>query len=74
MFAINIEQLKTIKYHIVFLRKIDLSIVYSKCGHEYKKIFKEECSIKILKIFGLISYIEEHQKLYNLVKNVDWKI
>ena len=42
-----------------------LSIVYSKCGHEYKKIFKEEDSIKILKILGLITNIEEYQKLYN---------
>ena len=27
-------------------KALDLSIVYSKCGHEYKKIFKEEDSIK----------------------------
>ena len=29
------------------------------------KIFKEEESIEILKILGLINNIEEHQKIYN---------
>ena len=42
MFAINIEKLKTLKYHI-------FSLVFSKCGQEYQKIIKEEESIKILK-------------------------
>ena len=32
MFAINIENLKTLKYH-KFLRK------QKKCGHEYEKCF-----------------------------------
>ena len=36
MFAINIENLKKIKYHI-FLEILSLSIVYSTCGHEYEK-------------------------------------
>ena len=40
MFAINIENLKTQKYHIYFLKKTDLSIVYSKRGYEYN--FKVE--------------------------------
>ena len=43
----------------------NLSIVYSKCSHEYVKIFKEEESIEILRILGLINNIEEHQKIYN---------
>ena len=30
-----------------------------------KKIFKEEESIEILKIFGLINNIEDYQKVYN---------
>ena len=47
MFAINIENFKRLKYHIFFLKKtLNLSIVYSKCGHEYEKIFKEEESIE----------------------------
>ena len=40
------------------------SVVYSKYDHEYQKIFKEEDSIEILKILGLITNIEECQKLY----------
>ena len=36
---------------MIYLKKtLDLSIIYSKCSHEYKKIFKEEDSIQILKI------------------------
>ena len=53
MFAINIENLKTLRYHI-FENILSLSIVCSKCGHKYEKIFKEEESIEILKILGLI--------------------
>ena len=66
MFAINIENLKTLKYHILRknikknIRK-KLSIVHSKSGHEYKKIFNEDESIEILKIFDLITNIEEYQ-------------
>ena len=68
MFAINIENLKKLKYHIYFFKKIlSLSIVYSKCGDEYEKIFKEEESIEILKILGLINNIEEHNRIYNHV-------
>ena len=44
------------------------SIAYSRCGHEYEKIFKEEESIEILKILGLINNIEEYQKIYNNVQ------
>ena len=40
-------------------------MVYSKCRHEYKKIFEKEESIQILKILGLINNIEECQKIYN---------
>ena len=36
MFAMNIENLKTLKYH-VFEKKKDLYIAYSKYGHKYKK-------------------------------------
>ena len=41
------------------------SVVYSKCGHEYEKIFKEEEPIEILKILGLINNIGEYKKIYN---------
>ena len=26
----------------IFKKILNLSIVYSKCGHEYRKVFKEE--------------------------------
>ena len=38
-----------------------------KCGHEYQKIFEKEESIEILEIIGLITNIEEYQKMYNYV-------
>ena len=62
MFAINIENFKKLKYHI-FLEALYLSIIYSKCGHEYEKIFGKEESIEIL--LGLINNKEEYQKIYN---------
>ena len=65
MLAINIENLKKLKYHTFLKKTLSLSIVYSKCGHEYQKIFKEKESIEILKIHGLINNIEKYQKLYN---------
>ena len=40
---------------------MSLSIVYSKCDYEYKKVFKEEESIELLKIYGLIN----NKKTYN---------
>ena len=49
---------KTTSY--IFKKSLSLSIVYSKCGHEYEKIFKEEESTEILKILGLINNIEEY--------------
>ena len=44
---------------------MDLSIVYGKCGHEYKKIFTEEKSIEIPKILDLE---EEEEYIYLLKK------
>ena len=39
---------KKTKISYIFQKTSDLSIVYSKSGHEYDKIFKEEESIEIL--------------------------
>ena len=39
-----------------FEKALSHAIVYSKCGHEYEKIFKKEESIEILKTLGLINY------------------
>ena len=64
MFAINIENLKTLKYH-TFKKTSGLYVVCSKCGDGYKKMFKEEESIEILNFLGLVTGTEEHQKMYN---------
>ena len=45
----------------IFKNPLRFSIVYSKCDHEYQKIFKEEESIEISKILGLTNNIEECQ-------------
>ena len=46
------------KPKIYLLEKISvLSIICSKCKNEDEKLFKEEESIEILKIFGLIENI-----------------
>ena len=42
-----------------------LSIICGKCENRDEKIFKEEESIEILKIFGLINNIEGYQKIWN---------
>ena len=63
MFSISIENLKTLKYHILSKKHLTLFIVFYKCGNEYEKRLKEE-SIKKLKVLGLINNIEDHQKIY----------
>ena len=65
MFAINIENFKKLEYYI-FLKDVFLLFTKSVVMN-MKKIFKEEDSIEILKIVGLIANIEEYQKLYNHV-------
>ena len=60
----NYRKSKNPKKLYIFKKTLGLYIV---CGHEYKKIFKEEKSVEILKIFGLITNIEEYQKIYNHV-------
>ena len=44
-------------------KKLVLSICCTKCKSEVEKIFKEENSIEIVKIIGLINNIEEYQKI-----------
>ena len=51
----------------IFRKALSLSIDYSKCGHEYDKVFKEEEWNEIAKILGLINVIKEYQKVYNHV-------
>ena len=56
---------KKTKISYIYKKTLSLSIVYSKCGHEYEKIFKEGESFEMLKIIGLINNIEKYQKIYN---------
>ena len=49
MLATNIENLTKSKISYIFKKALSLSIVYSNCGREYEKIFKEEESIEISK-------------------------
>ena len=53
------------KFRISYLleKKLVLSVICSKCKKKSWKVFKEEESIEILKIPGLINNIEEHQKI-----------
>ena len=67
MFAINEGNIKKLKYDIFKKKTLSISFVYGKCGHEYEKIFKEEESIEILKILGLITNIGEYNRIYNHV-------
>ena len=61
LFVASIENLKNHKY--LLEKTLVLSIICSKCENEDEKIFKEEESIEILKIFGLVNNIEEYQKI-----------
>ena len=64
IFVINIGNLKKkTEISYIFKKALSLCTVYRRCGHEYKKVFKdEEESIEILKIIGLISNIGQYQK------------
>ena len=55
LFVASIENLKNHKY--LLEKTLVLSIICSKCENEDEKIFKEEESIEILKILGLIENI-----------------
>ena len=56
----------SIEYKISFLleKTLIFSIICSKCNNEDEKIFKEEESIELWKILGLINNIEKYQ-IYN---------
>ena len=61
LFVLNIKNLKNVKTLV-------LSIICSKYKYEDEKISKEEESIEILNILGLINNIEEYQKISCLKK------
>ena len=56
--------MKNLKYH-TFRKKLVLSIICSKCENEDEKLLKEEESIEILKILGLI---ENNNYFKNIVE------
>ena len=58
MFAINTDNKKKTRMLYIFKKTLSLSFSYSKCCHEYEKVFKKGESIEILKIIGLISNME----------------
>ena len=58
-----IQEILYIKNVIPLKKTLVLSIACSKCENESKKIFKEEESIEISKILGLINNIEKYQKI-----------
>ena len=51
---VSIENLKSLKCHTFSKKTLVLSIICSKSKNEDEKIFKEEESIEILKILGLV--------------------
>ena len=56
LFVVNIENLKALGYHTLS-KKTVLSITCSKCENGGEKVFKEDESIEILKIFSLTKNI-----------------
>ena len=57
IFVVSIENFKNLKCHIFLKKTLVLSVIWSKCENEDKKIFKEEESIEIRKTLGLIENI-----------------
>ena len=55
-------------------KALALSIICSKCKNEDEKIFKEEESIEILKIFGLIHNIEESENMSEENMNQEFRL
>ena len=61
LFVTSIENLKYIKYR-TSCKTLVLSIICGKYINEDEKVFKEEKSIEILKILGVIRNMEEYWK------------
>ena len=53
------RKFKNPKISHIFDKKLVLSIIYDKCNSNDEKIFKEEESIEILKILGLVNNTNE---------------
>ena len=59
------RRFKKLKISYLLGKTLVLSIISFKCKNGDEKIFKEEESIEILKILGLINNIEKYQNIYN---------
>ena len=57
------RKFEKLKISYLLEKTLALSIICSKCKNEDEKIFKEEESIAILKILGLINNIEKYQNV-----------
>ena len=59
----NVKNLKSLKYHISYIcdKTLLLFSICNKFGSEDKKIFKEEKSIEILRLFSLINKIKSNK-------------
>ena len=57
------RKLEKPKISYLLEKTLVLSIICSKCKNEDEKIFKEEDSIEIIKILGLINNIDKYQKI-----------
>ena len=61
-------------WYSLLKKTLHFSVIYSKCGHEYEKIFEEKESIEILKVVALITNIEECQKIDTYVwRKHNWR-
>ena len=56
--VISIKNSKTLKYYTSSIKKV-FSFICDKCSSNDYKLFKEEESIEILKVLGLIDNINE---------------
>ena len=58
------EKLKNLIISYILQKSLVSSIICIKCASKYGKIFKEEESIEVLEILGLIDNIEQYQKVW----------
>ena len=63
----SINNLKSLKCHIFVTKHYLFLVILTSVDEqsEDEKIFMEEKLVKILKLLGLITNIEDYQKIYN---------
>ena len=65
---------KETKISYILKKTLNLLIFYSKCSHEYKIIFKEEQSVEILQIHGLINTRQVSENILSCLKKIKSRI